>query len=423
MTAFPFDLGGFQAFLPARAGMESRFDEVTGKLVSSYREIGGLNKLDGQNLPSKLAIAVICEELLALLFPGYFEGQAVADAQLEMITGERVMAMSAKLHNQTAKSLRFQGLCEDDCCRRAGQLVFRLLEALPGVRRLLRTDVEAAYEGDPAARSFEEVILAYPSIEAVSVQRVAHVLYKEGLPVLPRMMTEWAHSRTGIDIHPGAEIGSHFFIDHGTGVVIGETARIGNHVKLYDGVTLGARSFPKDADGRIVKGIKRHPDVEDNVTIYANATILGGETVIGANTTIGASAFLVRSVPPNSLVALEELEHRILDKSKRALKPLEEPMGTARTKAAAPRSGPDRALTLQAQDWARRLGLPQLASRVHVVWSVRLTSTAGNAQHESGRISLNSKLSEVAESQVEQTLLHELAHLIAYERAGRRRIK
>ena len=182
---------------------------------------------------------------------------------------------------------------------------------------MLRTDIEAAYEGDPAALFSEEIILSYPFIEAIAIQRLANILYVAGAPIIPRMMTEWAHGRTGIDIHPGAKIGSHFFIDHGTGVVIGETCKIGKHVKLYHGVTLGARSFVKDEAGHIVKGGKRHPNVEDHVTIYPNSTILGGKTVIGANSTIGANVFLMHSVPPDSLVVYEETQLVIRDKSAR----------------------------------------------------------------------------------------------------------
>jgi serine O-acetyltransferase len=191
----------------------------------------------------------------------------------------------------------------------------KFCQSLPEVRELLRADIAAAYEGDPAAQCPEEIILSYPFIEAISIQRLAHRLHRFGAPLIPRMMTEWAHSRTGIDIHPGASIGSHFFIDHGTGVVVGETCRIGNHVKLYHGVTLGARSFAKDESGHVVKGGKRHPDVEDNVTIYPNSTILGGETVIGANSTIGANVFLMHSVPPNSLVVYEEKQLSTRDKT------------------------------------------------------------------------------------------------------------
>jgi serine O-acetyltransferase len=175
---------------------------------------------------------------------------------------------------------------------------------LPAVRATLQTDVTAAYEGDPAAISNEEIILAYPGIEAVAVQRVAHVLYKRHVALIPRIMTEWAHNKTGIDIHPGAEIGAHFFIDHGTGVVIGETTHIGKHVKIYQGVTLGAKSFPKDENGRVVKGIKRHPNIEDDVTIYAGATILGPVT-IGKGSIIGGNVWLLEGVPAGTVVYTE----------------------------------------------------------------------------------------------------------------------
>ena len=174
--------------------------------------------------------------------------------------------------------------------------------------------MKAAYAGDPAARSLEEIVLAYPGLEAVAIQRVAHLLYKEEVPLLPRMMTEWVHGRTGIDIHPGASIGSHFFIDHGTGVVIGETCVIGDRVKLYHGVTLGARSFQKDEQGAIIKGLRRHPRVEDDVTIYPNGTILGGDTTIGARSTIGANVFLMKSVSPDTLLVRGEQIQSRLDK-------------------------------------------------------------------------------------------------------------
>ncbi len=203
------------------------------------------------------------------------------------------------------------GGCSLHC---AHEIVFSFLDELPIVRELLRTDVEAAYEGDPAATSLEEIIVSYPSIEAVAIQRLAHVLYRMELPLIPRMMTEWAHARTGIDIHPGARIGPYFFIDHGTGVVIGETSVIGAWVKLYQGVSLGARSFQKDAQGRLVKGGKRHPDLGDHVTIYANTTVLGADTHVGARSTIGGNVFLVQSVPPDSLVIYEETQLRILPK-------------------------------------------------------------------------------------------------------------
>jgi serine O-acetyltransferase len=203
-----------------------------------------------------------------------------------------------------------------DAEAKADEFLESFFSELPRLRRILWTDIDAAYEGDPAAKSYEEIVLAYPALEAIAIQRMAHVLYTKNLPLIPRIMTEWAHSRTGIDIHPGAQIASHFFIDHGTGVVIGETCEIGSRVKLFHGVTLGARSFQKDEHGRIKKGGKRHPKVEDDVTIYPNSTVLGGETVIGARSTIGGNVFLVQSVPPDSLVYYEEKQLRIVPKKK-----------------------------------------------------------------------------------------------------------
>lgn len=400
---------------------------VVTELLNSYRKLGGLNKCDSTNLPSKRAVARICEELLTLLFPGFFDEEAVPESELEMLTAERVSLMSRELHKQIAKSLRCKGQVKGDCFRRVTGIVSDFLAKLPEVRLLLKTDVEAALEGDPAATSVEEVILSYPCIEAIAIQRMAHLLYEVKVPIMPRMMTEWAHSQTGIDIHPGAKIGPYFFIDHGTGVVIGETCVIGSHVKLYDGVTLGARSFPKDASGKIVKGKKRHPNVEDNVTIYANATILGGETVIGANSTIGANAFLLRGVPANSLVALEELEHRIVDKTQRAAEPIKElsrlsgkpPM---LVRSGSPESGVDAVLTKLCRTLVGNLKLMALAENVEVVWNRRLTSTAGSANFKSSRISLNPRLREISDDEIDRTLRHELAHLIAHARAGKRRI-
>ena len=186
--------------------------------------------------------------------------------------------------------------------RDAKEIVAKFVAELPEVKRLVETDVSAAYDGDPAATSRMEIVMAYPGLYAVTVHRLAHVLYRLKVPIVPRIMSELAHSRTGIDIHPGATIGERFFIDHGTGVVIGETCTIGRNVRLYQGVTLGGLSFEKDSTGALVKGLKRHPDIEDNVVIYANATILGGETVIGHDSEIGGSVWLISSVPPNSRV-------------------------------------------------------------------------------------------------------------------------
>jgi len=294
--------------------MENALKQVIRDTLVSYEEVGGLNNTDGHNLPSKRMLGQICGQLLQVLFPGFHDENPIHKSELGAVTDDRVRKLAKGLEDQISKSLQVA----DPACpkTKTKDVLLRLLQILPEVRNLLRTDIEAAYEGDPAALSNEEIILSYPCIEAIAIQRTAHILYLARVPLLPRMMTEWAHARTGIDIHPGAEIGAYFFIDHGTGVVIGETCRIGAHVKLYHGVTLGARSFAKDEAGKIVKGGKRHPDVEDRVTIYPNSTILGGETVIGAGSTIGANVFLMHGVPENSLVFYEEKQLRIADKSR-----------------------------------------------------------------------------------------------------------
>lgn len=285
-------------------------------ILDSYRESGGINHLDRANLPSKKAVAKLSEDMLHLLFPGFFSEEAVSSEELPSAAQELIDQIAGQLESAIAVSLRedAEKQSEGDLLKKAVSITERFFAGIPSVRALLKTDVEAAYAGDPAARSLEEIVLAYPGLEAVAIQRVAHLLYKEEVPLLPRMMTEWAHSRTGIDIHPGASIGSHFFIDHGTGVVIGETCEIGNRVKLYHGVTLGARSFQKDEQGTIIKGLRRHPRVEDDVVIYPNGIILGGDTVIGARSTIGANVFLMKSVPPDTLLVRGEQTQSRLDK-------------------------------------------------------------------------------------------------------------
>lgn len=282
------------------------------ELLASYERFGGLNKDDSHNMPSKRAVGQICEDLLQILFPGFHDIDSVNDGSLAHLTAERLYSIVRRLQEQVRKSVRI-GAPKHPTGRTA-PIMDKFCRALPIVRELLQTDVEAAFECDPAAMSHEEIILSYPCIEAIAIQRLAHRLYRDGAPLIARMMTEWAHSRTGIDIHPGAAIGSHFFIDHGTGVVIGETCRIGNRVKLYHGVTLGAKSFAKDDAGKVIKGRKRHPQVEDDVTIYPNSTILGGSTVLGEGSTIGANVFLMHSVPPHSLVIYEEKQLSIFDK-------------------------------------------------------------------------------------------------------------
>jgi len=280
-------------------------NELTQQLLDSYHRVGGINHVDGKNLPSKAVVAQMTQAVLRLLFPGFFCEQVIHSAELELETTALMATVHRVLEGEVNKSLEYlppEGTNESDLAPLATQITAHVLGRLPHVRDLLRTDAEAAYAGDPAALSKEEVIVSYPFIEAVAVQRVAHELYLQGVALIPRLMTEWAHSRTGIDIHPGAQIGTHFFIDHGTGTVIGESSTIGDHVKMYQGVGLVARSL---AGGQQLRGTKRHPTIGDRVTIYANATIVGGNTVIGSGSTIGANVFLMDSVPSNSLVVYE----------------------------------------------------------------------------------------------------------------------
>jgi len=287
--------------------------DAVDELLQTYGETGGINYLDAAaTLPSRLAVETVCAELMSLMFPGFRSEAVVSSEDLAEITRVRMRNLHARLKNEICRSLGKVPPAEATEAK-AEEVVGAFLRELPHLRRTLWTDIDAAYEGDPAARSYEEIILAYPALEAVAIYRMAHLLY-EKVPLVPRIMTEWAHSRTGIDIHPGAKIGAHFFIDHGTGVVIGESSEIGARVKLYHGVTLGARSFQKDEHGKIKKGGKRHPTVEDDVTIYPGSTILGGETVIGARSTIGGNVFLMQSVPPDSLVYYEEKQLRIVPK-------------------------------------------------------------------------------------------------------------
>lgn len=301
-------------------GVEVTLKQLAERLVASYKQLGGINHLDGKPLPSKRVIAGITEDLLRLLFPGFFDERPVRLATIQADTESLLKTVAMRLEREIHKSLEYMrpaGMSEKDVKGYARSVTLEFLGELPRIRELLQTDTEAAYNGDPAALSKEEVLLAYPSIECVAVQRLAHELYKRHVPLVPRIMTEWAHSRTGMDLHPGAKIGSHFFVDHCTGTVVGETTVIGNHVKLYQGVGLVARSLSA-ADQ--LRGKKRHPTIEDRVTIYAGATIVGGETVVGAGSTIGANVFLTHSVPPNSLVLAEEVRVRVLSKKDRQKK-------------------------------------------------------------------------------------------------------
>ena len=290
--------------------------ELTDCLLGSYESVGGINHLDGKNLPSRQAIGRITSDLLRLLFPGFFDETAIATAAIRSVTSELLDEVASRLAREIGRSLEYARppeLPDKDLGVAARRLALEFLASLPRVRELLATDVEAAFNGDPAALSKDEVIVAYPFVEAIAAQRLAHELYLHDIALIPRMMTEWAHARSGMDLHPGAHIGTHFFVDHCTGTVVGETAVIGSHVKMYQGVGLVAKSL---ALGQQLRGQKRHPTLEDHVTIYAGATIMGGDTVVGEGSTIGANAFLMHSVPPRSLVLADDVKVKVLSKEK-----------------------------------------------------------------------------------------------------------
>jgi len=292
--------------------------QLTDQLIASYARVGGINHLDGKNLPSKTAIAGITVDLLRLLFPGFFDEKSIHSSELRVKTANLMDSVVGRLEDEIYKSLEYaprEKLAKKDLLPAARAVTLDFLGNLARIREILNSDVEAAYNGDPAALSKEEVIVAYPFIEAIAVQRLAHELYLKEIVLIPRIMTEWAHSRTGMDLHPGATIGSHFFVDHCTGTVVGETTLIGKHVKLYQGVGLVARSL---AGGQQLRGQKRHPTIEDHVTIYAGATIMGGDTIVGSGSTIGGNVFLMHSVPPNSVVLYEEGRVNILSKRDRS---------------------------------------------------------------------------------------------------------
>jgi serine O-acetyltransferase len=253
----------------------------------------------------------ILTDLMDVLYPGYWRRQNLHLGNVEYHVGDLIDRLHDKLIQQITRALRHEQDCSGEMMNVdleavAQQKAIELLKKLPEIRMVLEQDVQAAFEGDPAAKSYHEVIFCYPGLEAVTVYRIAHEMLLLGVPLIPRMMTEYAHSRTGVDIHPGARIGPGFFIDHGTGVVLGETCDIGTNVKLYQGVTLGALSFPRDAAGNIIRGMKRHPTLENDVVVYANATILGGDTVIGHHAVIGSSVWLTQSVAPHTVVSMDK---------------------------------------------------------------------------------------------------------------------
>ena len=288
--------------------------EITEAIVATYIECKHINHLGHRPLPSREAVIEIVNDLVEILFPGFARRQNLHMGNVEYHVGDLVDGLHDKLTQQIARAMRHDydpqaGAIDIEAL--AQQKTIDLLKRLPELRYVLEQDAEAAFLGDPAAKSHHEIVFCYPGLEAITIYRIAHELLLLGVPLMPRMMTEHAHSKTGIDIHPGARIGPGFFIDHGTGVVIGETCDIGKNVKLYQGVTLGALSFPRDAAGNIIRGMKRHPTLEDDVVVYANATILGGDTVVGHHAVVGSSVWLTHGVEPYTVVTLEKPSLRI----------------------------------------------------------------------------------------------------------------
>lgn len=300
----------------------AKLRDLVARVVESYNADERTQHIDRLYLPAQGEIVQLVKDLLELLFPGFIGRQRLTRHNVAFHVGDLLPRIGEAAYRQIYMCLCYADETahpdhrnEGPCDVRASELTIGFLEGIPAIREMLSGDVQAAYDGDPAALNIDEVVLAYPGLLAISVYRVAHSLYRVNVPLMPRIMSEWAHAQTGIDIHPGARIGRNFFIDHGTGVVIGETTDIGENVKVYQGVTLGALSFPKDERGRVIREAKRHPTVENNVTIYANAIILGGSTVIGENSVVGGSVFVTTSVPPNSAVTFKPPELRLRTRS------------------------------------------------------------------------------------------------------------
>ncbi len=284
------------------------------KIVAGYARTPQMNHLEGTALPDREVVIEMLHILFGIIYPGYFGEKGADRTTVEFHIGAHIERLHRLLFDQVSRAViheckrlnRACTFCEDN----AEQVAVDFIAGLPELRDLIALDVQAAYDGDPAAKSLDEIIFSYPGMFAVTVYRIAHLLHHLGVPLIPRMMSEYAHTLTGIDIHPGAHIGRSFFIDHGTGVVIGETTVIGNNVKVYQGVTLGALSFPKDEKGNLLRGTKRHPTIEDDVTIYSGATILGGETVIGKGSVVGGNVWLTHSIDPGTKVVIEEPQLR-----------------------------------------------------------------------------------------------------------------
>jgi serine O-acetyltransferase len=295
-----------EAFETARH--REKLPSVAEAIISACGEKACYTHIDEEPLPAEGSVKILIDLFRQILFPGYFSREKIDPYNVKYRLGQQVTDLFDQLAAQIGHAIRHDCFRYDltctECRQRGQDIALDVLASIPAVRRILATDVKAAYDGDPAAKSHDEIIFCYPGIHAIMVYRVAHLLYRRQVPLLPRMLTEHAHGATGIDIHPGAVIGGRFVIDHGTGVVIGETTVIGDNVRIYQGVTLGALSLPPDA-GRRLRGAKRHPTIEDDVIIYAGATILGGETVIGRGSVIGGNVWLTQSVPPCTKVMME----------------------------------------------------------------------------------------------------------------------
>ncbi|MEE3334352.1 MAG: serine O-acetyltransferase EpsC [Ruminococcus sp.] len=283
-------------------------DNKIDMILDSYSKYDLTSRIDEDNIVSRDELILLVKEIRKLLFPGYFDNNKVRSEYLRYLVGERLEYIEYNLRKQVARALNNEN--KSDADKKAEQLVSEFIDKIPEIRDYLYTDIQAAYDGDPAAYSTDEIVFCYPGVFAITVYRIAHILWTLGIPMIPRIISEYAHNLTGIDIHPGATIGKYFFIDHGTGIVIGETTIIGEHVKIYQGVTLGGLSTRK---GQQLKGVKRHPTIGDNVTIYSNTSILGGETIIGNNVVIGGNAFIVNSVAEGMKVNIRnpELEYSV----------------------------------------------------------------------------------------------------------------
>ncbi|MBO4320092.1 MAG: serine acetyltransferase [Treponema sp.] len=283
------------------AGDSHSIDKAVDNILESYNKYGGINLEEAVQFPNRQNVVEILRDIISLIFPGFRTAEDIDCETLRFVTGQKVNRIISVLTREIKKALIYvtqdTEVSKCHCFSLAQKAALALIEEIPEIRRKVGLDVQAAFQGDPAAKSTEEVIVSYPGLEAIVIYRIAHFLCENGIPVIPRIMSEYAHGKTGIDINPGATIGESFFIDHGTGVVIGESCSIGDNVKIYQGVTLGALSVKKELMNK-----KRHPTIEDNVTIYANATILGGETVIGEGCTIGGNTWVTKSVPAKTVL-------------------------------------------------------------------------------------------------------------------------